>query len=122
MTNSVTPWTQADAIALCVALEAISPKYGAHVALTGGLLYKDGPRKDADILLYRIRQIDAIDIGGMMAAFEKVDVSPVHDYGWCYKATFQGKPIDFFFPEREGGGDYPPRMAAPSLEDDEPLF
>ena len=49
-------WTQQHAIELCKRIESVCPRYGCHVALTGGLLYKDGPRKDCDILFYRIRQ------------------------------------------------------------------
>src|ERR1035437_5571090 len=54
-------WTQTEAIELCVKVEAICPKYGCHVALTGGLLYKQGKRKDCDLLFYRIRQVEQID-------------------------------------------------------------
>lgn len=52
-------WTQEEAIQLCRLLEALAPTFGCHVALTGGCLYKDGERKDCDILLYRIRQVTA---------------------------------------------------------------
>ena len=52
-------WTQEEAIALCKKIESIVPLAGCHVALTGGCLYRDGHRKDLDILFYRIRQIDA---------------------------------------------------------------
>lgn len=114
-------WTLADAVALCSALEDIAPKYGAHVALTGGTLYKTGPRKDVDILFYRIRQIESIDVAGLMLAAAQIGVEPGKDYGWCYKAVFQGKPIDFFFPEREDD-DYPAHNLAPSLVDDEVKF
>lgn len=110
-----TPWTLADAVALCVLLEAVAPHYGAHVALTGGTLYKDGPRKDADILIYRIRQIEYVDVDGLMQAFAAIGVEPGQDYGWCYKAIFHGKPVDFFFPEREGGDQYPGSDVPPSL-------
>lgn len=98
-------WQQSEAIALCEQIERICPEFGCHVALTGGLLYKPGERKDADILFYRIRQVDEIDIGGLMDALGAIGIEPGDDFGWCYKATFQGKPIDFFFPERPG--DYP---------------
>ena len=95
-------WTQAQAIKLCTEIEAICPKFGCHVALTGGTLYAVGERKDADILFYRIRQVDEIDVDGLMAALEKIGVQPGADYGWCYKATYQTRAIDFFFPERPG--------------------
>ena len=35
-------WTTAEAIALCREIEAICPAFGCHIALTGGLLYKEG--------------------------------------------------------------------------------
>ena len=63
--KQIRTWTQPEAIALCKDLEAFAPEYGCHVALTGGLLYKDGPRKDVDIVLYRVRQVSEIDMAGM---------------------------------------------------------
>ena len=99
-------WTQAEAVELCRQIEAVCPAHGCHVALTGGLLYKDGLRKDADILFYRIRQIEEIDVGGLLASLAALGVEAGDDFGWCHKATFNGKPIDFFFPER-AGDEYP---------------
>jgi hypothetical protein len=101
--SAVKPWAQADAIALCRAIEAICPDYGCHVALTGGLLYKDGERKDCDILFYRIRQVDEIDVEGLFAALSTIGVERVSGFGWVYKAVYQGKPIDCFFPESDRG-------------------
>lgn len=95
-------WTQAQAIELCRAIETICPKYGCHVALTGGTLYHFGERKDADILFYRIRQVYEIDVDGLMDALQGLGVSPGDDFGWRYKATYDGRAIDFFFPERAG--------------------
>lgn len=101
MSNPLKPqWTQQQAIDLCVKIEKISPKYGCHVALTGGLLYKIGPRKDCDILLYRIRQVASIDWDGLFAALaEQLGVVKVSGFGWVYKAEYQGKAIDFFNPD-----------------------
>lgn len=98
-------WTQAEAIELCIALERIAPDFGAHIGLTGELLYKKGERKDCDILVYRIRQVESIDADGMFEAFKAAGVEKTGGFGWCHKATWQGKPIDFFFPEESG--DYP---------------
>lgn len=100
------PWTQIEAIKLCREIESISPQFGAHVALTGGLLYKDGQRKDADILFYRIRQWKQIDSEGLFAALKaSLGIEKTGGFGWCHKATWNGKPIDFFFPEEDG--EYP---------------
>jgi len=114
-----TEWTLASAVELCVALEAIAPNFGAHVALTGGTLYKIGPRKDVDILIYRIRHVENIDVDGFMLAASEIGIEPGRDFGWCYRATYRGKPIDFFFPERDGGQQYPPHVTASSLIDDD---
>jgi len=100
-----TMWTQAEAIELAQAIEAVCPQHGCHVALTGGLLYKSGLRKDADFLFYRIRQVDNINRTGLFASLESLGVTPGPDFGFVRKAKYKGKTIDFFFPE-EPQGDY----------------
>jgi hypothetical protein len=104
-----TDWTQDEAIALCITIEAICPAYGCHVALTGGCLYKDGPRKDLDILFYRIRQEPQIDIDGLFAALDAIGIIKESGFAWCVKATKDGRNIDCFFPEAEG--DYSEKPA-----------
>lgn len=127
MTAPQRKWTQAQAIELCRKIEVVAPKYGCHVALTGGTLYHFGERKDADILFYRIRQIDAIDVHGLMEALEGLGVVPGEDFGWCHKATYEGRAIDFFFPERDGveAPGYGPPPSIPKIlvsADDERPF
>lgn len=114
----MTEWQTSEAMALCRLIEAVAPDYGAHVALTGGLLYKDGARKDADILLYRIRQVEFIDMLGLCEALEKIGIEIGNDYGWCVKAKYQGKPVDLFFPEHDGV-DYPTAPDVMLFEDDD---
>ncbi len=97
------PWNQSDAIALCVAVEAVCPPCGCHVALTGGLLYKVGARKDCDLLFYRIRQVEKIDMDSLWPTLSSIGIIKNSGFGWCYKATYSGKPIDIFFPEEQGG-------------------
>lgn len=105
-------WTQTEAIYLCKKIEAVCPKFGCHVALTGGLLYKEGPRKDADIMFYRIRQVEAIDKEGLWAALASLGITvctePVsYGHSFVIKATYrvphapflEPQNIDFFFPE-----------------------
>lgn len=96
-------WSAEQGVALCRQIEAICPTYGCHVALTGGLLYKDGKRKDCDILFYRIRQVDVIDVVGLFAALAEIGVERVSGFGWCHKAVFEGRQIDCFFPEDDSG-------------------
>lgn len=106
-------WTQAEAIKLCVLIENICPHYGCHVALTGGLLYKHGVRKDCDLLFYRIRQLDDIDYDGLFEALSKIGFQKVSGYGWCIKARYENKSVDCFFPEEIDNSDaYPPVVAA----------
>lgn len=92
-------WTRDKAIALCIAVEALAPSYGAHVALTGGLLYKEGERKDADLLFYCIRQVDQIDETGLLAALETIGLTVTRQHGWVRKAKWMGLDVDLFFPE-----------------------
>lgn len=98
-------WTQAEAVGLCREIESVCPAFGCHVALTGGALYKSGPRKDVDILFYRVRQVACIDEVGLWAALEKIGLVRVYgeDNRWLSKATYKGANVDVFFPEAEGG-------------------
>jgi hypothetical protein len=102
-------WTFEEAVALCRLVESVAPKHGCHIALTGGCLYKDGTRKDCDVVVYRIRQADRIDSAGLMQALVDVGITlKVGDPScWLMKAEYEGKKVDFFFPENEGG-DYGP--------------
>lgn len=96
-------WTLTEAVSVCRAVEAICPPFGCHVALTGGTLYKDGSRKDLDLLFYRIRQEPEIDQDGLWAALETIGITKLRGFGWCFKAELNGKPIDCFFPEAPSG-------------------
>lgn len=105
-------WTQKLAVELCRRIEAICPEYGCHVALTGGTLYKDGERKDCDILFYRIRQRKHIDGEGLIAALEQIgiyQITTAEDLTkWCSKFVYMPDdetelPMDIFMPEAASG-------------------
>jgi hypothetical protein len=120
-------WSREEAFALCRLLEATTPTFGAHVALTGGLLYKDGQRKDCDVLLYRIRQREApVDFEGLFHALKEMGFEIGEDFGWCKKLKWNGKPIDIFDPD--ASGDYPeesvpdPDLAMEAARDDKHLL
>jgi hypothetical protein len=51
--NTLPEISQSYALKLCARMEEVVSPHGAHVALTGGCLYKDGARKDADIIIYK---------------------------------------------------------------------
>lgn len=92
-------WTLSSAAEFCRMVEGSCPQYGCHVALTGGSLYKDGERKDCDILFYRIRQATHIDIDGLKIALSSLGIEFGEAYGWVHKASYLGQSIDMFFPE-----------------------
>lgn len=97
-------WTLSDAVALCREVEKICPVFGCHVALTGGCLYKDGGRKDCDLIFYRIRQRD-IDYAALWAALREIGLMRVESFpypAWCCKALYNGRNVDCLFPESPG--------------------
>ena len=94
-----TEWTQAEAIELCRLFESIVPRYGFHVALTGGCLYKDGPRKDADVVIYRIRGGSEPDWAGMLWALEDCGLLVTKYYDFVTKCLWEGKTLDILYPE-----------------------
>ena len=89
-------------------IEQVVPACGCHVALTGGLLYKTGERKDLDIVLYRIRQVERIDMELLWPALASIGVNRISGFGWVWKAEFLGKSVDILFPEEEHG-EYQPK-------------
>lgn len=102
-------WSLDMAIQLCHFLEALAPKHGYHIGLTGGTLFKDGPRKDVDILIYEIRQNQPC-WEGFLATLQGYGFSLVRECGWVKKLMSpHGRAIDFLFPEtpKQEEGDYP---------------
>lgn len=117
-------WRRNEAIEMCARIELLAPSFGCHIALTGGCLYKsicdtgcdeyDGinhpthsERKDLDIVVYRIRQSERIDIDGLFKAMkERLDVERITTSdSFVIKAKCWGRSIDFLFPEASSG-DY----------------
>lgn len=97
-------WTQEEAIELCKGLRWHAQANGGFVALTGGTLYSDGPRKDVDILIYRSADEAEFNWDGFFSDIDlALGIKRGADHGWCKKAkTSDGKCIDFFNPF-EGG-------------------
>ncbi len=100
--------TQEFAIELCKKIEDYAPLFGCHVALTGGCLYNDGPRKDIDILFYRIRQVDKIDVSGLLISLRNNLGFIFDEYkgGWLVKGKCGAVNVDVFFPENQGDEQY----------------
>lgn len=94
-------WDLAEAVTLARRVEDIAPRFGLHVALTGGVLYKTGPRKDLDLLFYEIRGWGRpADYEGLIDALQSIDFVLGSDYVFVHKATYHEKLVDLMFPER----------------------
>jgi hypothetical protein len=87
----------------------LTAEFGCYVALTGGTLYADGPRKDCDILFYRNRQIDKVNVDGLFRRLISIGFCDFRGVGWCIKANYNGKAVDCFFPDCSG--EYPVELA-----------
>lgn len=89
-------------IALCRALYGELSKIGIFPALTGGLLYKDGFRKDIDVTLFRHRQdVESFETNdkNIAEALLRCGVEIVDFYGFVTKAKWKGVDVDLFNPE-----------------------
>lgn len=95
-----TSCTLEDGIELCKILHEELHSKGYFPALTGGLLYKEGKRKDIDIVLYRHRQdVTDFETIDLLNALSKVGVQITGSNGFITKATWKGKIVDLFNPE-----------------------
>lgn len=98
-------WTTDEAIELCKLIEPIAARCGCHIGLTGGLLYKEGPRKDCDLVIYSIRS-EVINFKEFYSELSKVGVNFKQAFGFVTKVEYKGKSIDILYPEDETYGEY----------------
>jgi hypothetical protein len=77
-----------------------------HVALPGGTLYKDGPRKDVDSVLYSHKHRDNGNPYLLEQAIINGKLPAVTGWqnrkGRVMKINYNSKPVDLIFPEEEG--------------------
>lgn len=96
-----------DGIAICRELYAELADKGFFPALTGGLLYKNGDRKDCDIVIYRHRQlVQHFETIELEPYLRNIGFSDFKYYGFVTKVKFKGFDIDIFNPECSEG-EYP---------------
>jgi hypothetical protein len=119
--NNGSSCTLQAAVGICKEIESGCPRFGCHVALTGGTLYKEGGRKDLDLLFYRIRQVEDIDYDGLFLFLVSIGFSKPKGFGWIFKSKVDGINVDLFFPE-EVGGEYNPEDNAKLKKDEAPLW
>lgn len=106
-------WNINEAIELCKLLEPIAARRNCHVALTGGLLYKEGARKDCDIIVYKETFDVELDRDALLVDFLPLGIE--REFHRVVKCTFRGKPVDLIFPELDG--EYLPGEGAEAKED-----
>lgn len=94
-------WTFENAKSVVQLAEIAASKVGAHVALTGGVLYKTGPRKDLDLVFYPDGTVVNFSREEVLQELKSHDFEILLDKGRVVKAFFPGGPgkIDLFFPE-----------------------
>ena len=117
-------WTTAEAIELCRKVEPIVVPFECHVALTGGLLYKDGKRKDCDLIIYRRgtngdEVLPELDRDAFMRALAGIDLLADRAFSRVIKCFYHGAPVDLIFTEAVGeyieGSDAKDQVAAALL-------
>ncbi len=104
---------QSKGLELCKILYKELNIIGVFPALTGGLLYKEGNRKDIDIVLYRHRQeLDGFETKEIELILSRCGLTDFQYFGFVTKAKWQGVTVDLFNPETKSDdkenryGDY----------------
>ena len=100
------PVNQQDGIKLCQILWNKLNDHGYFPALTGGLLYKEGQRKDIDIVIYRHRQKhEQFEMTDIFDLLEGCGLYDLQYFGFVTKAKWRGVVVDLFNPESVSGVD-----------------
>lgn len=104
-------WTQEEALEACFDLEPIIANLGMHIGLTGGCLYKQAPRKDMDIILYRHHGAELCSFDAFLTALSDhgVVMRSIH-HNVVKMLTRDGQSIDFLL---RGGISWPETEECP---------
>lgn len=98
---------QAKAIKVCATLYAVLSPLHFYPALTGGCLYKEGERKDCDIVIFRNRQAHAqFELRDLEQVLRLAGFTDFRHYGFVTKCMYLGIAIDLFNPETASGDAY----------------
>lgn len=98
------PCTKVHGETLCKILYHKLKDHGYFPALTGGLLYKEGDRKDIDIVIFRHRQMhDSFDMVDIDNLLKEVGIEILAHHGFVTKAKWCGMTVDLFNPEAVDG-------------------
>jgi hypothetical protein len=97
-------WTQQQSIELVRALEPTIEAHGWNVGLIGGCICKDGPRKDADLVVFtRAFTMSVPNNSYLLDALANKGLKVVNNTGRIVKASYFGKPVDLVFPQLDFG-------------------
>lgn len=104
-------WTQEEALDFCYVLEQTIAQLGMHIGLTGGCLYKDGPRKDVDVILYRHHGAELASYEQFLTALSEqgIVLRSLH-HNVVKMVNRDGMSIDFLL---RGGVSWPESEACP---------
>lgn len=88
------------AINLCCEMYKKLSPLGYYPALTGGLLYKEGRRKDIDIVIFRNRQSHLFfEMRDIERALSDIGFTDFIYYGFVTKSRYKGVVVDLMNPE-----------------------
>lgn len=94
-------WVLPEALGLLQDFEKIAAPLHAHVALTGGVLFKGYSCKDLDVVVYPHQKKTPIKPLEIMQAFGATNIMLVNyhpdDGKEVYVTTLLGRRVDFFF-------------------------
>ncbi len=111
-------WTQQQALEVCFKLEPVIASLGMHIGLTGGCLYKNCPRKDMDIILYRHHGAELATFAQFLEALSAVQIVVMSIHHNVVKMfNSDGQSIDFIL---RGGVSWPETEACPEGTSDTP--
>tara|TARA_R110000782_G_scaffold10750_13_gene33303 strand:- start:1106 stop:1504 length:399 start_codon:yes stop_codon:yes gene_type:complete len=92
--------TMEQGIELCKELYAELSTIGFFPALTGGSIYKEGNRKDIDIVIFRHRQmIEKFEMTDIFTNLENIGITDIRHFGFVTKCVWKGCDVDLFNPE-----------------------
>jgi len=78
-----------------------------HVGLTGGVLYKEGERKDIDFVVYSHKCFNQIDTNDLAEKLRTLGFTYVTNYGRVIKSVFTTEnkeiDVDIIVPESKSG-------------------
>lgn len=98
---------QEKAIGICAKLYRVLGPLNFYPALTGGCLYKEGERKDCDIVIFRHRQAHTdFELKHLEPVLRLAGFTDFQHFGFVTKCMYLGCAVDLFNPETSLDDDY----------------